>query len=78
MDENKKLKIIIDREECIGDSACEADAPNTFAMDDDNKAIVVDPQGDDMECIQAAAEACPVECIRLIDEATGQTVYPEE
>ncbi len=33
-----KLKISIDCDECIGDGACEAEAPETFFMDDDSIA----------------------------------------
>jgi ferredoxin len=78
MGNDRKLKICIDRDECIGDKACENDAPETFGMDDDDKAVVLNPQGDDLESILAAAENCPVDCITVIDEETGEKLYPKE
>jgi len=78
MPEVGKLKILIDREECIGDAACEAEAPETFYMDDDAKACVRPEVGDDAESIVAAAEACPVDCIKIVDSEANKTLYPEE
>lgn len=78
MAEVKSLKIEIDREECIGDAACEAEAPDTFFMDDDSIACVQDQVGDEFEAIMAAAAACPVDCIKLVDEKCKKQLYPEE
>ncbi len=38
-----KYKIVIDRDECIGDGLCCGEAPATFAMDDEDKAVVTIP-----------------------------------
>ncbi len=77
MPEVKSLKIEIDRGECIGDGACEAEAPETFFMDDDSIACVQDKVGDEFEAIMAAAEACPVDCIKLVDGQCEKQIYPE-
>lgn len=73
-----KLKITIDRDECIGDGACVDDAPNTFSLDDEDKAKVADVPGDDQDAILAAAQSCPVDCITVVDEESGKQLYPEE
>ena len=73
-----KLKITIDRDECIGDGACVDDAPNTFSLDDEDKAVAKEPPGDDQEAIMTAAQNCPVDCIVVVDEDTGQQLHPEE
>lgn len=78
MESDRKLKIEIDRDECIGDKVCEDKAPETFAMDDEDIAIVINPQGDDLETVLAAAEECPVNCIQVIDEETGEKLCPKE
>lgn len=78
MPDVSKLKITIDRDECIGDGACEGEAPDTFSMDDDAKAVVAETPGDDFETIMAAAEACPTECIKVIDTETGEQLCPKE
>ena len=74
----RKLKITVDEEECIGDGLCCDEAPNTFEMNDDEKAIVKNPSTDDEESILAAAESCPTDAIKVVDEATGEVLYPEE
>ena len=73
-----KLKIIVDEDECIGDGLCCEEAPNTFEMNDDEKAVVKDGPHDDKDAIIEAASGCPTDAIKVIDEATGEQLYPEE
>jgi len=73
-----KYKIEIDRDTCIGDQLCVSEAPNTFDTDDDNIAVVTNPEGDDPETILNAAKACPVDAISLYDSETGEKIWPEE
>lgn len=72
-----KYKIEIDRDLCIGDGACCGEAPNTLEMDDENIAIVTDPEAHSAEEILQAAQVCPVDAIKLIDTDTGEQVWPE-
>lgn len=69
-------RIQVLRDVCIGAGTCVADAPNVFELDDEDKAIIVDPSGDSDEEIYTAAMNCPVNAIILIDDATGQQVWP--
>lgn len=78
MGDADKLKITVDRDTCIGDGLCCDDAPETFEMDDEQKAIVKNPVGDDRETILEAAGNCPVDAIRVEDTETGDVLYPEE
>ncbi len=59
------IKITIDREACIGASACVAAAGKTFALDAEGKSTVINPEGDAIEDIRAAADACPTGAIQL-------------
>jgi len=72
-----RFEITIDRETCIGDQLCCTEAPKTFAMDDDDKAQVIDPGGDEPEVILAAAKACPVDCINIKECDSGKQLWPE-
>lgn len=71
----KIAKIVVDRDLCIGSASCVAIAPGVFALDDENKAYVVDPKGADNETILLAAQSCPTLAILLYDEE-GKQIYP--
>jgi ferredoxin len=73
-----KYRIEIDRGLCIGDELCCSEAPATFEMDDENKAVVTDPDGDPPEAILSAAQNCPVDAIVLHDAESGVKVWPKE
>ncbi len=78
MEEPKKPKIariFVDRDLCIGAASCIAIAPNVFALDEENKAIVTNPRGADDETIILAAQSCPTRAIILFDEE-GNQIYP--
>ncbi len=69
-------KIIIDRDLCIGAASCVVAAEKVFAMDNENKAVVVDATGSDAKTILLAAKVCPTLAIAIIDEATGKQIWP--
>ena len=49
----------------MGSGNCCFYAPATFDLDDDMKAIVIDPAGDPDDRIRLAAEGCPTQAISL-------------
>jgi ferredoxin len=57
--------ITIDREACMGSGVCMVYAPNTFATDDETKAIVIDACGDDASALLAAQAGCPMSAITV-------------
>ncbi|KPJ71075.1 hypothetical protein AMJ51_00045 [Microgenomates bacterium DG_75] len=59
---------IVDKEKCIGCSTCSALAPKTFRLNDDYKAEVINPPGDEEEKIKEAIDSCPVEAIKLVNQ----------
>jgi len=63
-----RLLVRIDRGVCMGSGVCIAFAPATFAHDADTKAVVLDPAGDPVTDIRAAAEGCPTGAIVLVDQ----------
>ena len=68
-------KIVVDRDLCIGAASCVAIAPGVFALDDENKAYVVNDKGADDETILLAAQSCPTRAILLYDK-DGNQIYP--
>lgn len=55
----------------MGSGLCIVYAPDTFAHDDEAKAVVVDPQGDPIDPIRMAVEACPTGSLWLILDEPG-------
>ena len=49
----------------MGSGMCIVYAPGTFAHDDEAKAVVIDPDGDPIEAIRTAVEACPTGALML-------------
>ncbi len=72
----KRWKITIDRDLCIGAASCVALAMKTFELDSENKAVVLEGEGDPPDLIKLAAESCPTKAIILFDDETGKQEYP--
>ena len=60
--------IVVDRELCMGSGMCIVYAPNTFAHDDETKAVVIDPAGDPIDAILNAVQACPTSAIKIVND----------
>jgi ferredoxin len=57
-------KVTIETDECIGCESCVELCPEVFEFDEeDEKAVVILPEGGPEDCIEEAVETCPVECI---------------
>lgn len=71
------MKIIHEREKCIGCGACVAICPKFWEMKDDNKSHLIgsslSPEGNEeltineneISCNQEAADSCPVSIIHI-------------
>ena len=85
-----KLRIVVDPDLCIGAASCVTIAPETFQLNTENKAFVLDhgqaPGGDEyerivevtqeeMDNIILGAQSCPTLAILIFDEA-GTQIYP--
>jgi len=70
-----RVVIEIDRTLCFGFGDCVDTAPGVFALDDEEKAVVLDPDAEDLDFILEAAQNCPVDAI-IITDAQGQQLYP--
>jgi ferredoxin len=74
MGERHGVTAAVDRAQCVGNGVCVALAPAAFALDQNMKAVVVDPEGESEMSLVAAAEACPTQAIYL--SVDGQALYP--
>ena len=74
-----KYEIVIDKDLCIGAATCVDLARKTFALDSENKAILVESETegyDSDEAIIDAARSCPTLAIIIKDKATGEQIFP--
>jgi ferredoxin len=62
-----KWEIVVNREICMGSGMCFVYAPNTFDVDDEAKSFVRDSDGDPIDSIRTAIEACPTRALRLVE-----------
>ncbi len=74
--ETHKLKIQVDYDLCVGFGDCVEAAPQIFALNDENLAIILDPDASTAEVLHEAAEVCPVSAILLFDRQ-GKQVAPQ-
>ena len=73
----RNWKVWVDRDLCIGAATCIAIAPNTFLLDSEAKAIILDTIDKDTdEVILDSAKGCPVAAI-FIEQTNGERVYPK-
>jgi ferredoxin len=63
-----RIHITVDRSLCIGSGDCVDTAPNVFQLDDEDKAVVVDPDGASVDEVIQAAGNCPVSAIFVVGE----------
>jgi ferredoxin len=68
--------IQVDRELCFGFGDCVDSAPGVFELDDEEKSVVVDPDGADRDQIIEAAGNCPVDAIIIVDSESGEQIQP--
>jgi ferredoxin len=70
------ITIEVDRDLCFGFGDCVDSAPGVFELDDENKSVVVDPDAQDRDAIILAAQDCPVDAIFIVDQDSGEQLYP--
>jgi ferredoxin len=63
-----RIHVTVDRALCIGSGDCVDTAPDVFQLDEEDKAVVVDPDGASVDDIIMAAGNCPVSAIFVVGE----------
>ena len=70
------LKVTVNKTRCISSGDCVETAPAVFQLDADEKSEVVNPSGAPEATILAAARSCPVKAISVVNEETGEQLFP--
>ena len=63
-----RIGVTVDRSLCIGSGDCVDTAPDVFQLDEEDKAVVVDPDGAPADDVMQAASNCPVSAIFVVGE----------
>lgn len=69
------MKVRVDRDLCIGVGNCVAYAPTVFELDQESKAVVLDPSSVDDDILLEAAKSCPENAI-IVEDDEGHQLYP--
>src|SRR5947207_12830931 len=70
------LNVEIDRNVCIGSGDCARLAPTAFALDDEDRAYVLDPESVDAETLRQAERSCPSGAIVVSESEAAPVVEP--
>jgi len=68
------LRIVIDRDQCVGFGDCAQEAPDGFRLDADTIATFLEPERVERERLLRACDACPVDAITVWDSEGRQLV----
>jgi ferredoxin len=63
---------VVDPNECSAHGDCVEIAPDVFRLDETAVVIGTGPNG----LVLEAAEACPAVAISVVDDTTGETIFP--
>ena len=69
------MKVTVDSDLCIGVGNCVAFAPTVFKLDEENKAVVLNPASVDDDILLDAAKNCTEYAI-LVEDDEGHQLYP--
>ena len=71
-----RLRIEIARAKCRSFGKCMTVAPDVFAFDEEKKVRAIAGGTAPDETVVKAAKSCPYRVIALVDEDTGEHVFP--
>jgi ferredoxin len=74
LSQRNRIHVEVDRALCIGSGDCVDTAPDVFQLDEEDKAVVVDPDGAPYDEVLEAAQNCPVTAITVVGDE-GE-IYP--
>ncbi|MDR5683935.1 MAG: ferredoxin [Armatimonadota bacterium] len=72
----RRLRIRIDYDRCVGSAICVRIAPAVFTLNEAGQSSVLDTAGDGPDKILEAAEGCPTMAILVEDAETGERLFP--
>jgi len=68
------VRVVIDRDLCVGFGDCVTEAPDAFDLDDEGIAVFTTPQESSKTCLLDACASCPVDAITVFED--GVAIIP--
>lgn len=66
----------VDRDLCVTLAVCLGVAPGIFELDAEGKAVIKNPDGDDLKTLLESCKGCPVNAI-ILHHPNGKRVWPD-
>jgi ferredoxin len=73
-----KWRVTVDADLCIGSGSCVMQAPEAFELGAARQSCPRHEVQAPSDTVLEAAENCPVEAIRIVEEGTDRAVFPPE
>ena len=80
--QNRQIKIIVDKDSCIGVASCVQIAGEVFSLAPDGRVMLnkgdtlVEYPNTTLEKLIEAAKSCPTQAIKIVDVTTGKNIFP--
>ena len=71
------MKVVVNREKCIGAGSCIDIAPGIYQLDAHKKAVVINGEPFDIGLLITSADVCPTLAISIYDD-DGILLFPEQ
>lgn len=68
------VRVVIDRDLCVGFGDCVTEAPDAFDLDDEGVAVFTTPEASIKSCLLDACASCPVDAITVFED--GVAIIP--
>ena len=69
-------ELAVDRDLCVTLAVCLGVAPGIFELDTEGKAVVKNPDGDDLHTLLEACKGCPVNAL-ILNHPNGKRIWPD-
>ena len=68
--------LTVDRDLCVTLAVCLGIAPKTFELDSEGKAVIKNPNGEDLDVLLESCKGCPVNAL-ILHHPNGKRVWPD-
>ena len=75
--DQNRYQLEVDRDKCISAASCAAIAPESIQLDQNDIAKIICQNCEPDETRLLAAQSCPTGAIKVVNQKTGEQVWPK-